>query len=52
MSTTDETVSDEVIAGLWPEPETRPAWAKRCHRCRLIYTSSRHDFECPEMRNK
>jgi hypothetical protein len=49
MSNEDETVPEAVIAKLWPELETRPAWAKRCRHCGLIYTSGRHDSECPEL---
>jgi hypothetical protein len=48
MADRDEVVSDEVIAKLWPEPDTRPEWAKRCSRCGLIYTTALHKFECPE----
>lgn len=49
MTERDEVVSSEVIAKLWPEPDTRPEWAKRCSRCGLIYTTAlHHKFECPE----
>jgi hypothetical protein len=48
MADRDEVVSDEVIAKLWPEPDTRPKWAKTCSRCGLIYTTALHKFDCPD----